>query len=288
MRRLFFLVFLSVACQTKERPVSTGIFGEGVTLGVLAPTLSEASGLVASLRHPGYLWTMNDSGNKPAVYLINRRGEVVMTCMLTGATNRDWEGLALRPTADTTVGRLVVGDIGDNRARYDSKFLYEFDEPSLDSGQVVQVSFQKRVVVLPDGARDSETLLCDARKDVVYLVSKRERKVGLYRLEPTRSPDSLVAKRKATLDVHEVTDGSISWNGKEILLRTYSEILYWSCPDSVSLETCLQQPAVLLPYQRELQGEGIAFDREGINYFTVSESPKVHRGDLRIYRRHRH
>ncbi|MEO0332433.1 MAG: hypothetical protein AAF223_12225, partial [Bacteroidota bacterium] len=59
--------------------------------------ISEASGIVASRNNPGILWTHNDSGHEPKIYAIDTSGEIAGEWVIAGATNRDWEDIAIGP-----------------------------------------------------------------------------------------------------------------------------------------------------------------------------------------------
>ncbi|MGH9267370.1 MAG: hypothetical protein ACRD0D_04255, partial [Acidimicrobiales bacterium] len=55
--------------------VTAGGYGAPVKLGDLGdPAVKESSGLAASRRNPGRLWTHNDSGDGPLVYCLERSG----------------------------------------------------------------------------------------------------------------------------------------------------------------------------------------------------------------------
>ena len=67
-----------------------------------APTLqdrvlNEVSGVVASRVHTPDLWVHNDSGGEPAVYVISPDGKSLGTYTVDGATNVDWEDIAIGP-----------------------------------------------------------------------------------------------------------------------------------------------------------------------------------------------
>jgi hypothetical protein len=59
--------------------------------------IQESSGIVASRAHASALWTHNDSGGEPKIYLISTTGEGMGTYYLEGAQNRDWEDIAIGP-----------------------------------------------------------------------------------------------------------------------------------------------------------------------------------------------
>jgi hypothetical protein len=90
--------------------------------------INESSGLAASRRYSrdNLLWTQNDSGNTPEIYCVNPRGETVATVLLKGATNVDWEDIAV--AGDW----IYVADTGDNWRRRESVTIYRLREPEFD------------------------------------------------------------------------------------------------------------------------------------------------------------
>lgn len=88
-----------------------------------APAIREASGLVASRRHPGIFWVHNDSGNLPALYAVKRDGTLVRE-YLVGVPNIDWEDVAVDDD-----GRLYLGDVGNNDGRLPIRTIHRLVEP---------------------------------------------------------------------------------------------------------------------------------------------------------------
>src|SRR5690554_6324978 len=79
--------------------------------------IDEASGIVASPRYPGFLYTHNDSGGDAEVFIIDTLGRSHATIQLEGAKNVDWEDIAIGPGKDPRSNYVYVGDIGDNNAK---------------------------------------------------------------------------------------------------------------------------------------------------------------------------
>ena len=121
----------------------------------------ELSGLVLS--RSGLLWTHNDSGGTPQVFALSRTGQLRAAVTLAGATNVDWEDIAIR-------GRtLYVADIGDNLAARADIAIYRFAEPAPGTSAVPA---DRIVLRYPDGPRDAEALLIDPRSGTVVIVTK--------------------------------------------------------------------------------------------------------------------
>ena len=87
------------------------------------PAIREASGIVASRRHPGVFWVHNDSGNPPVLFAIRRDGSLIREFSV-GVPNVDWEDIALDDS-----GHLYIGDIGNNDARLPLRAVYQLAEP---------------------------------------------------------------------------------------------------------------------------------------------------------------
>lgn len=126
---------------TNSSADTTAAFGAPIDRGVLDNAeIDEASGLVASRKNLGALWTHNDSGGDTKVYLLSDRGATQATYRLMGAKSRDWEDIAIGPGPVEDETYLYVGDIGDNNAHYSVKTVYRFVEPlasDSSSGTVV-------------------------------------------------------------------------------------------------------------------------------------------------------
>jgi hypothetical protein len=54
----------------------------------------ESSGIAASWRNPGLFWTHNDSGYEPRIYLFDKQGRDLGSCLLKGVEAFDWEDIA--------------------------------------------------------------------------------------------------------------------------------------------------------------------------------------------------
>jgi len=89
--------------------------------------------------------------------------------------------VAIGPGAKRNKKYVYVAEIGDNNAQYDFKYLYRFEEPSIKDGaeQIIK-NVETLVIKMPDGKRDTETLMIDPSTNDIYIISKREEKVHLY------------------------------------------------------------------------------------------------------------
>ncbi len=280
----YWLLGLVILCGCTKGEGISNLFSGGNILGEVDKKLEEASGLVASVVNPGYFWSHNDSGNPAKVFLINDKAEIVMTCTLAGIKNRDWEDIAISVKSDTSY--LYIGDIGDNDAKFPYKIIYRFPEPVLSANKLSIIDFDTLVFKLSDGIRDTETLMIDPLSQDVFVVSKREEKIRLYQISaPLISGDTTTAEFKTELPLAWIVAADISADGKEVLLKDYDNIFYWKRSSTESIPELLKTNPTILNYEREPQGEAIAWDRDGSGFYTLSETAKGIKGRLFYYKR---
>src|SRR5690606_16845520 len=141
--------------------IADSLYSAPRALGALDnEAINEASGLVASKVHPFLLYTHNDSGGEPAVYMIDTLGRYKGKIILDDIRNEDWEDIAIGPGKDRSLSYIYVGDIGDNNAKRDKILVYRFPEP-LQVQEQITVTPERITLMYPDGPRDGETLLVD-------------------------------------------------------------------------------------------------------------------------------
>jgi hypothetical protein len=247
------------------------------TRGILAhDPINEASGLAASRQNPGVLWTHNDSGNNAQIFALSDKGKHLGVFTILGAENRDWEDIAVGPGPQSDRHYLYIGDTGDNKARYEVKTIYRLPEPRLTADQSPVNSALNGVESIrfryPDGKRDAETLIVDPLTRDIYIVSKREDRVHVYRAAYPQFTNTVITLEKlGELTAYDVTAGDISPSGREILIKAYNTIKYWQRKPGQSIWETLQGEARRLPYEPEPQGEAIAWASSEEGYYTLSE-----------------
>lgn len=283
------ILILAITASACHSPTANNsdLFAGAKQMGKVSGELEEASGLAASVQNPNYLWTLNDSGNPAEVFLIDSVAEVVMTVKLKGLKNRDWEDIAMGPGPDEETPYIYVGEVGDNEARYDLKYIYRFPEPHFAGNKTLTIEeFDTLIVKLPDGKRDMEAIAVDPQNGDLYLISKREENVNVYWQSYAYLPmDTLVPKAIASLPYRNVVAADFSKDGSEFLLKTYDEVLYWKRSGDMTVQQMLLQTPEKLNYEREPQGEAIAWALNGSGFYTLSESVKSANAILYFYKR---
>jgi hypothetical protein len=230
-----------------------------VLLRIGDPRVLESSGLAASRRHAGVLWTHNDSGDAARLFAIGRDGRVLAALRLAGVEARDWEALAVGRD-DRGQPALLVGDVGDNLGVWPSVTVYRAAEPARLRDAAVRA--ERYRLRYPDGPHDAEALLVDPRSNRLYLATKDEAGGSLYQAPAALRGDRVNLLRRVRRVPALVTDGAFSPDGRLLVLRDYAAAHVFTASGR-------RLATVELPLQ--LQGESIAFSADGRSLLAGSE-----------------
>lgn len=273
-------LILSVpACQRTAVGVqaSRPLFDSMPTAVTVQPLISEASGIADSKQNPGFLWVQEDSNNPPQLLLVARDGRVQKNIFIKGATNRDWEDMALLN------GSIYIGDIGDNNKVHTESIFYKFPEPAalLDTVN----SFETIRFVYEDGPRDAEAFVVDPVSAAIYLLTKSDNPGRIYKISPPFGTGVQVARRVGQLPYSGPVSATLSANASEAIIKTYTQLYYYKRTGTESIETWLQKTPVQIPYLMEPQGEAVGFAQDGTGYFTLSEKAFSNAVKLYFYKK---
>lgn len=273
-------VVLGLACGHARAQVQ---FSAPVIVGNLpGDPITEASGLGASRRNPGVLWTHNDSGDSARVFAIDTLGRVLGTYTLPGVIALDFEDLCVGPGTATGVSYVYVGDIGDNAAVRPVIYVHRFPEPTVSLGQWANpltqgVTGRETVtLVYPDGPRDAEGLAVDPWTGDLFVFSKQAGTMRVYMLPAA----SFVSGTQATLTfvraypLSLATAADISADGTLIIAKNLSSGLLWQRAPGQTIGDALGVLGQTIPVmntQTEPRGEAIAFAHNGSGYYGVGE-----------------
>jgi hypothetical protein len=235
--------------------------GAEVALRLQDPRIQESSGMALSRRHPGVLWTHNDSGHRAELYAVGPEGRTLATLTLAGVAARDWEGMAAGRD-DRGRPSLFVGDIGDNNGVWPEVAVYRVTEPArLRDATVPAVRYRLRYA---DGPHDAEALLVDPRGNRLYVATKGLTGGGLYRAPARLARDRVNLLQRVARVPPVVTDGAFAPGGRGFVLRDYQGAFVYTAP-------ARRVAAFDLPLQ--LQGESITVSADGRSVLAGSEGP---------------
>ncbi len=255
-------------------------FGQGVPLGTVSINgLKEASGIAASRRNPGVLWTHND-GSGGAIHAVAMNGAHLATFYLNTAV-LDTEDIAVGPGPVSGVSYLYVGDIGGNNGRNRVQIL-RIPEPSVDlawAGNPHSAGFsgvETFTLSYPGGSYDAESLMVDPTSSDVFVVTKQDGVAQVFRTNlNTVSPGPLIRwLLAATIPFSKASGGDISADGTQIVLRREDFAMVWDRANGEPIGTALARAGQAIPVigpPVEPNGEGIALLPNGTGYVTISE-----------------
>ena len=250
------------------------------------PAIGESSGLAASRRSPGLLWTHNDSGDEPLVFCLDLQARRCGQWRVGGAEAFDWEGMAAGPGPRAGEPYLYLGDIGDNIDQRSEIVVYRIPEPAA-SGAPVAIGAPPATTApaealrlrYPDGPRNAEALLVHPGTGDVYVVSKDAESAAVYKaaapLEPSR-PKTLVRVGSIGLGtgtpaLGTVTGGDISPDGSRVALSTYAQGYELELPSGAAFDDVWAEQPVPVALGPRLQGESVAYRLDGRALLTTSE-----------------
>jgi hypothetical protein len=222
--------------------------------------LPEGSGLAASRRTPGRLWSHNDSG-EPVLFALDDKGRVIGRLSISGAAVEDWEAVAVGPCPSGSC--IYVADIGDNDAERKRITIYRIPEPAEASGSAKVADVFH--ATYPDGAHDAESLLVNPEGRLLIVTKGDTGPVSLYRFpNELRSGTTSRLERVGVRDQRppakndRITDGAVSPDGRWIVLRTTESLTFYRAADLLA-GNWRQAGRVALNAVGEPQGEGVTF-----------------------------
>lgn len=281
-----------VAADLAPVPRFAGPFAAGL---MAEPRNREASGLAASRRTDGVVWTHDDSGGTPVLYALNSAdGASRGSIRLRGVKNFDWEDIASFEFEGHSW--LLAADVGDNEGVRSSVVLHVVREPAaatLSPGRATELAPDYSIhFIYEDGARDCESVAVDVEERAVYLLSKRDYEPRLYRLPlaATEAAHPAVAKFVGTVTqvprpnyfqrMIKAPTGKYRWepcamdfspDGTLAVVLTYGDVLVFLRAKGESWAEALARKPIELAGHQMPQAEGVCWSRDGRSIFVCSE-----------------
>jgi hypothetical protein len=246
------LMLLFLGCSSKENQSSA--------------ILSEASGLLYSQKYPNILWTHNDSGDKPRLYALDAKTyELLRTIKIKGAKHKDWEDITYYN------GKIVIGDIGNNKSRRDHLKLYVIDEPNpYEDKKAVVKSVMTFTYSNQHGKKiknfDAEALFSFNNALFILTKHREDTQTTLYKIKKKR------AQKIVDFPIGGKVTGADS-NSRYVAVLTYDTL--WLLEPSQQSDNIFDGNI----YHKSIrmgQAEGVAFHGENID--VIHEN-----GDIFVY-----
>jgi hypothetical protein len=260
---LFCLIIL-FSCSRKSDAVNPEKFEPVPEKTLLNPLVEEISGIADSESEAGIIWGIEDSGNPPQLSVIGHDAQVKGTIYLKGITNRDWEEM------DVANGSVYIAETGDNSLQYPDYSIYKFSEPSSTEDTVYAI--ERIRFTYPDGSHDCEAMIVDPSTKDIYFFTKTTSGSKIYKLAfPYDATSVHTLTFMGQLSLNSVVGASLSYDQKEIIIKTYSGLNYYTKTSSDNIYQAVSKTAENIPYVLEPQGEAVSFAKDNSGYFTLSE-----------------
>jgi hypothetical protein len=278
-----------VGSSLGAQEVSCKVTGRTVAL----PGLSEASGVAASRRNPGVLWSHNDSG-EPVVFALTTEG-VKGSIRVTGTSVSDWESVSVGSCPGGTC--VYLGDIGDNGGKRRDITIYRVPEPAVGAKETENAESMR--LTYPDEPQDAEGLFVMPNERVFIVTKGESGPVAVYRASTAfKNGASVQMERVATLveagegkeskkkgknggvaNKSKVTGAAASPDGKWVAIRTHDAVTFHAANELTAgkVRKALEFDVSSLGEQ---QGEGIEIGPQGAVWLTSEGGGRKRPGTL--------
>lgn len=247
--------------------------GDLKRIGTLVhPAIAEASGLTPSRQHAGVFWTINDSGNAPHLFAVDRSGKLRAEFRVKGALNLDWEALA-----SDEAGYLYIGDVGNNAVPggLARRWVYRIKEPNPQQGAGgVQEVALDRVYPYTFPAKPFDVEGMFVHKDKLYLISKVPKApTKLYQLPLDQPGQAVQLVEVCDLPgVTLVTDAALSPDGRRLAVCSDSYAAKFELNADEPLESLKHKTPRMVRFPAK-NIEGCCWD--GDDLLLVSEDREI-------------
>jgi hypothetical protein len=277
------------ATQSTAATGATRAYQDATVLGTITdPAITESSGLAASRRNPGLLWTHNDSGDEPFVYCIDLKAAPCGAWRVTGAEAWDWEDMAAGPGPRPGEPYLYLGDIGDNLDTRTEIIVYRIPEPVAGGAGPVPTKAAPAATApaevlrlrYPDGAgHNAEGMAVHPSTGDLYVITKDAQSARVFKAAAPLDPSKVatmvqmgtVRLGTGSRGLEQVTGAAISPDGRRAAICTYTAGYELEVPAGGQFDDVWAQTPAPVSLGPRLQGESIANRLDGRALLTTSE-----------------
>jgi len=250
------------------------VFSELKPAFPLPEEVDETSGLIF---YRDLLWTHNDSGGEPEIYAVDTAdGTIVQTIKINGATNKDWEDIAMDEQY------IYIGDFGNNLGDRKDLRIYRISKTEIPengnaavASEVIDFSFFDQVDFSSRNLAhdyDCESMIISGEN--IFLFSKNwlDGNTRIYKLPAI--PGTYSAEFLYSLDVNGlITGADIYDKSNRVVLIGYRNFFPFmvlindlgtsnASPDYIKVD---------FPHITGIQSEGITFI-DSLNVFVSCEN----------------
>jgi len=283
--RLRFLAVFVLAWVTASARSATPApeFAAGISNGVVGTyNVTEASGLVVSRQSPGVLWTHNDSGSRGSVFALATNGTYLARHYIPDVFTGDFEDISVGPGPLAQFQYVYLGDIGDNPLTRTNIRVFRFPEPAVLAYQtnapVDLPIFNAQEILLryPDGPFNAEAMMVDPITGDLFITTKHTNTARVYQATRAQLDSGALVTLTFVREINfrSASGADISADGSMIAIRRPGRVGLWTRQAGQSVSNALVANPITVPVigqPDEPNGEAIAFDPNGLGYYTLSE-----------------
>ncbi|WP_439128421.1 hypothetical protein [Polaribacter sp.] len=270
---ILFSVLLCYSCQN---------FGQLQILADLPKALEEVSGIEIAAKS-SLIWMINDSGNKPELFGLNEKGEIIKEIYIR-AKNHDWEDL----TSDAN-GTIYIGDFGNNKNKRKNLSIVIVAHNELDEkkAEVDEIEFEypnqnKFPPKKEERYFDAEAFFYFKKYLYIFTKSRVKDNYGkttLYKI-PAKKGDyvaEIVDEFENCNDFKcAITAADISNDGKKVVLLSQSNVIVFT--DFMG-DKFLSGKVKIIPLKYPSQKESITF-KDNNTVLITDERARASDGNL--------
>lgn len=260
--------------------VSTIIFGQK-EIAPLPKKINEASALLCI---DDLFITLNDSGNKPILFVFNKKGGIINECKIGNAENIDWEALAYDGE-----NSIFIGDFGNNKNKREDLGVYTVSKKDVlnkkqTTASYISFSYPDQTAFPPADSLlyyDTEGFVFHSDSLFIFTKNRTVPFDGISKVYGLSLKDSIQVAvpypslhlRATTWLEDSVTDAFLSED--LLFLLTYSKVYVFRFNSSVKIKLIEE-----ITLDQITQKEGICYVNETL-YF-VDEDSKL--GKQKLYK----
>ena len=246
----------------------------------LPKILEEVSGIQYSEKENAF-WMLNDSGNKPNIYLVSEQGEILRELKIN-QENDDWEDI----TQDSQ-GNLYIGNFGNNANKRKNLSIFKINVSDLSSSKKINTEviefFYPEQKQFPAKKMYYDTEGFFEWNGFLYIFTKSRVKSEIGRTFLYRIPNKIgnhPAKRISEFTTCPgrgcwITGADISKDGKKVVLLNHSSA--WLFEDFID-DDFFSGTAIEYSFNHSSQKESISFKNNKLIYVADEDESSTNRG----------
>lgn len=280
----FIIIFISIACTNSNENNIVEQPERKVIAKINDGRLKEVSGISESQIFDNIIWLHNDSQDKPRIFALNLKGEVVAELTLLNATNIDWEEIEVVINPKDSQSYIYIGDTGDNfEVRKDYKF-YVLKEPFIDTNkrnQTIEISdYQIIDFEYSDKSHDCEAFFVE--NNDIHIFTKRDSLAHYFQIKNPMVNTKNIAEFQTKTKIGQfrtryptsrIVGADLSNNKQHLLVKSYDSVYYFKA--NSNWKNVLSAEPQFVYYVPEPQGEAICWNKNDSGYWTLSEAGPI-------------